>query len=209
MATPTPSAEQFLELAIRHVNANQGERAMVLCELAVKAHPLHPAVRQLLAQLQFDTGSLDEAATHIAASLAVRPDHAPSLFIAGVVARVQGRLVDAAQALSQAAMIAPTHEKVWFELALVRQDLGDFDSAAEALQHLLRIAPPRAEVEVNLGIVLQEAGRVEEALLAYSRAYRLCEDTFGRIAHALSTPSAGRLWLNLDDLHAALRGQAA
>jgi len=209
MSTPSPSAEQFLELAIRHVNAGQPERAMVLCELAVKAHPSHPAVRQLLAQLQFDTGRLDDAARHIAASLVARPDHVPSLLIAGLIARAQGRLVDAARVLSHAAKLAPTHDKVWFELALVRQDLRDFDGAAEALRHLLRTSPPRAEVEVNLGIVLQEAGHMDEALCAYGRAYRLRADTFGRIAHALSTPGAGRLWLNLDDLHAALRGQPA
>ena len=134
-----------------------------------------------------------------------RPDHAPSLLVAGGVARAQGRLADAAHALSQAAALAPANDKAWFELALVRQDLRDFDGAAEALRQLLRVAPPRAEVEVNLGIVLQEAGRMDEAMEAYGRAYRLREDTFGRIAHALSTPSAGRLWLNLNDLHAALR----
>ena len=207
MRTSTPSVEQLLELAIRHVNAGQPERALVLCELAVDAYPTHPAVRQLIAQLHFDTGKLNEAATHIAASLAVRPDHVPSLLIAGVVARAQGRLADAAQALSLAAKLAPTHEKVWFELALVRQDLRDFDGATDALRQLLRIAPPRAEIEVNLGIVLQEAGHMDDAMRAYGRAYRLREDTFGRIAHALATPGTGRLWLHLDDLHAALGGQ--
>jgi len=202
-------AEQFLELAIRHVNAGQSDRALVLCQLANDAYPSHPAVRQLLAQLHFDIGHLDDAAMHISASLATRPDHVPSLFIAGIVARAQGRLIDAADTLSNAAQRAPLHDKVWFELALVRQDLRDFDGAAEALRHLLRIAPPRAEIEVNLGIVLQEAGRMDEAMSAYGRAYRLHEDTFGRIAHAMSTPGTGQLWLNLDDLRATLRSQPA
>ena len=161
----------------------------------------------MLAQLHFDSGQMEAAATHIAASVAARPHHAPSLFIAGRVARAQGRLVDAAAALSDAVRLAPTHDKAWFELALVRQDLCDFNGAADALQQLLRIAPPRAEIEVNLGIVLQEAGRMDDAMRAYGRAYRLREDTFGRIAHALATPGTGRLWLHLDDLHAALRGQ--
>ena len=209
MSKPPPSAERFLELAILHVNAGQAERAMVLCELAVQAHPAHPALHQLLAQLQFDTGRLDAAAAHIATSLAGRADHVPSLYLAGVVARAQGRLADAAQALSHAAQLAPTHDKVWFELALVRQDVRDFEGAVDALQHLLRIAPPRAEIEVNLGILLQETGRMDDAMQAYGRAYRLRADTFGRIAHALATPGHGRLWLNLDDLHAALRGQPA
>ena len=69
--------------------------------------------------------------------------------------------------------------------------------------------PARAEVEVNLAIVLQEAGRMDEALRAYGRAYRLREDSFGRIAHALSAAPVGRLWLDLDVLRHALRGLPA
>jgi hypothetical protein len=44
---------------------------------------------------------------------------------------------------------------------------------------------------------------------AYARAYCLREETFGRIAHALATPSVGRLWLRLDDLRAELRALGA
>jgi tetratricopeptide (TPR) repeat protein len=95
--------------------------------------------------------------------------------------------------------------QAWFTLALVRQDRHDFAGAAAALRQLLRVAPPRAEVEVNLGIVLQEAGKLDEALAAYGRAYRLREDSFGRIAHALAAPGCGRLWLDLDELRECLR----
>lgn len=238
MSSPPASVEQLLELAIRLVNAGQASRARQLCEHARTQYPPHPAVLQLLARLQLEAGAPEDAGASIAESLALRPDHGPSLLLAGDVARANGdiakalihheravallpgreqplhalgltlkaagREAEAAQALRQAAALAPAHGGIWFELALLLQDLRDYEGAADALRQVLRVSPPRAEVEVNLGIVLQEVGRVDEAMQAYGRAYRLNADTFGRIAHALATAPAGRLWLDLEDLRAAL-----
>ena len=178
MAAPVPSVEELLGLAVRHVNAGQGERARALGEHAARLHPPHPAVLQLLATLDLQQGAAESACVRAEASLALRPDHLPTLRL----------LADA-----------------WFQRSLAHHDDGQLDAAADALRVVLRLAPERAEAEVNLGIVLQESGRVDEAMSAYGRAYRQREDTFGRIAHALSAANVGRLWLRLDDLRAALR----
>lgn len=178
MAVPEPSVEALLGLAVRHVNAGQPDRARVLCEQAARVHPPHPAVLQLLATLDLQQGAPNTARARADASLALRPDHPPTVRL----------LADA-----------------WFQLALKHHDLNQRDKAADALREVLRLAPERAEAEVNLGIVLQECGRIDEAMCAYGRAYRLREDTFGRIAHALSAANVGRLWLRLDDLRASLR----
>ena len=101
--------------------------------------------------------------------------------------------------------LAPEHVSAWFQLALVQQDLQQLAAAIASLRSLLRLAPERVDAEVNLGIVLQERGRMDEAMRAYGRAYRLRADTFGRIAHALSTPRVGRMWLDLNALRVALQ----
>ncbi|MDB5731138.1 MAG: hypothetical protein JWQ03_1033, partial [Variovorax sp.] len=152
---------------------------------------------------------LEAALRHHAHALALLPDRAEAVHALGLTLQACGRLDEAQRTLARAADLAPAHGGIWFSLALVRQDLRDFEGAAHALRQVLRVAPPRAEVEVNLGIVLQEAGRLDEAMLAYGRAYRLREDSFGRIAHALSTSRVGRLWLNLEDLRVALQAAAA
>jgi predicted TPR repeat methyltransferase len=107
-------------------------------------------------------------------------------------------------ALERAVTLAPDQVEAWFKVSLVRQDLRDLDGAVAALERVLALSPQRVDALVNLGIVQQEAGRMDEAMRAYGRAYRLREETFGRIAHALATPAVGRLWLNLDDLRAEL-----
>lgn len=151
-----------------------------------------------------DKTALRELGRKIAMHVALLPGREQPLHSLGLALKAAGRQAEAAQALRQAAALAPAHGGIWFELALVLQDLRDFEGAADALRQVLRVSPPRAEVEVNLGIVLQEAGRMDEAMQAYGRAYRLNGDTFGRIAHALATAPTGRLWLDLEDLRAAL-----
>jgi len=236
----------LLQRAIAQVHAGRPDAARALCEQALAAAPAgagHPAIHQMLAVLCMQAADAPAARRHIQASLATRPDHLPSLKIAGDAARATGdwrdarrcyeqvlaqepgrpdvalALADALLALHDAAACervladlvgrAPSLHDAWFRLSLVRQDLGDFDGAIDALHRVLALTPHHAEAEVNLGIVLQETGRIDDAMQAYGRAYRLREDTFGRIAHALSTPRVGRLWLDLDTLRAALRAAAA
>lgn len=200
----TPHIADLVALAVRLVNANQPQRARVVCEQAVAAYPPHPAVHQLLAVLDLQSGRPADAAAHAALSLKLRPDHVPTLLVRGDAALAQRDLGAASQALERAVALAPDNADAWFKVSLARQDLRDLEGAIAALERAIAANPERAEALVNLGIVLQESGRVDDALRAYGRAYRLRAQTFGRIAHALATPDVGRLWLTLDDLRAEL-----
>jgi len=182
MSNAPASVEELLGLAIRHVNAGQRERARLLCDHALATHPPHPAVQQLLAVISRPVGDAAAAVELATASLGLRPGHAPTVRVAA---------------------------DAWSALAIARQARGDSAGEEQALRRALDLAPERAEAEVNLGIVLQERGAIDAAMQAYGRAYRLREDCFGRIAHALATGNVGRLWLNLDDLRAALRAAPA
>lgn len=170
--------ENLLGMAIRHVNAGKRDRARVLCEQAVATHPPHAAVQQLLAVIALQDGDATAATELANASLGLRPGHAPTVKVAA---------------------------DAWFQRSLARHDEGDLAGEMHALREVLRLAPERAEAEVNLGIALQDGGEIDAAMGAYARAYRLRDETFGRIAHALTTPNVGRLWLDLDALRAALR----
>ena len=200
-----PPITEMLDVAIRLANTGQRDRARLVCERAAEAHPPHPAVQQLLAVLAMQSGRAGEAHRHAADSLALRPDHAPTLAIAGEAALSLRLLEEAARLLERAVALAPAHVEAWFSLSVARQDLHLLDAAAEALERVLSLQPGRPDALVNLGIVRQEQGRLDDAMRAYGRAYRRHEGTFGRIAHALATPASGALWLDLDALKAALR----
>jgi len=200
---PAPSVEEILALAIRHVNAGQPDRALVLCEHALLQGP-HAGAHQLIAVLALQRGDAAAARHHATQSLALRPDHPPTLAVAGDASLALRDAAAAMLAFERVTVLVPANADAWFKLALARQDARDFDGAAAALREALRLKPDSPEAEVNLGIVLQEAGRIDEAMAAYGRAYRLRKETFGRIAHALATPSVGRLYLDLEDLRTAL-----
>lgn len=170
--------EELLALAVQRINAGDRVQASALCDQAMAVHPPHAAVFQLRAWLMLQDGAFAQAREHAARSLALRPDHGPTLALAGDIA---------------------------FELALQLQDGGDLAGAADALRSALGLKPHYAEAEVNLGIVLQESGDMAGAMQAYGRAYRLREDSFGRIAHALAAAATGQVWLDLDALRQALR----
>ncbi|HKX43647.1 MAG TPA: tetratricopeptide repeat protein [Burkholderiaceae bacterium] len=178
LLSPSSSVEDVLAAAIRCVNAGDRTRARQLCEQLVATRPPHPAVQQLLAVIELQNGDCAAAATLASASLALRPGHTPTLRVAA---------------------------DAWFRLSLARHAQGDAEGEMQALREVLRVAPQHAEAEVNLGLALQERGALDEAMRAYGRAYRLREDSFGRIAHALASVSTGRLWLNLDGLRNTLR----
>ena len=201
---PSPQIADLVALAIRLVNANQPARARIVCEQAVAAWPAHPAVHQLLAVLDLQAGQPASALSHATLSLRLRPDHLPTLLVLGDAALAQRDLPAASQALERAVVLAPDNAEAWFKVSLVRQDLRDLAGAIAALERVLATHPDRVDALVNLGIVLQESGRIDDALRAYGRAYRLRPQTFGRIAHALATPNAGRLWLDLEDLRCEL-----
>ena len=205
----TPHIADLIALAVRLVNAKQPERARIVCEQAVANWPAHPAVHQLLAVLDLQAGLPAPAREHATLSLKLRPDHVPTLLVLGDAALAQRDLAGASTALERAVALAPDQAEAWFKVSLVRQDLRDLDGAIAALERVLAAHPERVDALVNLGIVLQESGRLDDALRAYARAFRLREETFGRIAHALATPGVGRLWLDLDGLRAELRALGA
>ena len=211
MVTPqlpqAPQITDLIALSIRLVNANQPARARIVCEQALAMFEPHPAVHQLLAVLDLQDGHVAQAREHAVRSLVLRPDHVPTLLAMGDIALAQHDLRAASQSFERAVALAPDQPDAWFKAALARQDLHDLDGAIAALERVLAASPERVDALVNYGIVLQESGRLHDALRAYGRAFRLREETFGRIAHALSTPGTGRLWLNLDDLRAELRAQ--
>jgi tetratricopeptide (TPR) repeat protein len=213
MVTPqlpqAPQITDLIALSIRLVNANQPARARIVCDQALAMFEPHPAVHQLLAVLDLQDGHVAAAREHAVRSLTLRPDHVPTLLVMGDIALAQHDLRAASQSFERAVVLAPDQPEAWFKAALVRQDLHDLDGAITALERVLAASPERVDALVNYGIVLQERGRLDDALRAYGRAFRLREQTFGRIAHALSTPGTGRLWLDLDDLRDLLRALPA
>ncbi len=198
--------EYLLAQAIAAYNGGRVDIAANLCNELLRRDAAHAAANQLLAVVSLTRHQSEAAYRHICVSLQQRPDHLPSLKIAQQVARANleygvalqhaGQWELARDALQRCLHLDPKQVDAWFTLGLVQQDLRVWADAAEAFEQVLVLRPDLAEAAVNLGIVLQDSGAPDEAIQAFRTAYRLRPDTFGRIAHALTASSHGRLWLD-------------
>lgn len=112
-------------------------------------------------------------------------------------------------AMQRATAHRPASAAAWFQLGLLCHDLNDTAEAARALRTALAVQPDFHEAAFNLGVVLQEAGDIEQALDAYARSWAMRPAAFGRIAQALISPAAGRLWLHPSALRAELAARVA
>ena len=203
-----PHQPGLLQL-LGHIYLQQGnpKRAAECTDASLALRPAHGPTLLLAGDAARALGDLPAALKHHERAWRQTPQRADAAYAFGLTLRAAQRTAEAGQALARAVALDPARVDAWFALALAQQDLRDYAGAEKSLRQLLHIAPPRAEVELNLGIVLQESGQFDEAMNAYGRAFRINPETFGRIAHALTTPNIGCLWLNLDDLRGALAAQ--
>lgn len=126
----------------------------------------------------------------------------------GLMLRAAGEFVAAREAFTRATELPQAEAKAWYALGMTCQDLDDPAAAVSAYRMALARKPDFHEATLNLGAALQEAGDFDAALDAYAMAYRLEPDSFGRIAQAISSSRAGRLFLDPEDLRRCLSGRA-
>ena len=187
----TPQIADLVALAVRLVNANQPQRARIVCEQAVAAWPAHPAVHQLLAVLDLQAGHPARAATHAALSLSCAPTTCPRCWCWATRRSRSATCGRGRRRSSARSRWRPTEAEAWFKVSLVRQDLHDLDGAAAALERVLAIHPRARRRDRQPRHRAAGVGPLDDALRAYGRAYRARPQAFGRIAHALATPRSG------------------
>jgi tetratricopeptide (TPR) repeat protein len=131
--------------------------------------PDDPAVHQLAAVIALQRGEPGQAARSAAASLARRPDHVPTLVIAGRAAHVSDDLAAALAFFRRAMALAPGRGDAAFFACATLLELAD-PEAQVLLPRLLKQFPDDADGWRYLGGALQRAGQLEAALVAVTRA---------------------------------------
>lgn len=149
----------------------QGElaAASALCEQMLKSRPSDPAVQQLAATIELARGDGATAARWAASSLVHRPDHVPTLIIAGRAARLTGDLATAEERFRLAGALDPARAEPFFLLCITLLEEGKPEATA-LLKRLLEHYPDDADGWAMLGDALREARQPEAALIAFTRA---------------------------------------
>jgi len=153
-------------LALREGNLDAAE---AIARRLFENTPDDPAVNQLAAVIALRRGEIQQAVRSAAASLAGRPDHAPTLVLAGRAARASEDLAGAAAFFRRAGMLAPDRADAAFLTCVTLLEIGD-PKAGTLLPRLHEKFPGYAEGWGQLGATLQRAGKPEAALIAFTRA---------------------------------------
>jgi tetratricopeptide (TPR) repeat protein len=161
--------EPDLSKALSALRAGDLDAAYTIARRLLADTPNDPAVHQLAAVIALQRGEVEQAARAASASLARRPDHVPTLIIAGRAARASADLAAAAVFFRRAMTLAPERADAAFYACITLLERGDPEAQA-LLPRLLAQFPDDAEGWRNLAAALQKAGQPEAALVGLTRA---------------------------------------
>jgi tetratricopeptide (TPR) repeat protein len=169
MKEPTQSRESAFANALAELRAGRIEGAEVLCDRILDSAPHDPAAHQLAATIALQRGRFDEAVRWAISSLALRPDHLPTLIIAARAARAAGDLAQARMWLERAGQLAPDRPEPAFLSCMTLIETGD-EKATSVIEDLLLRFPIFVDGWRDLGNTLSKAGQPEAAALAFEQA---------------------------------------
>ena len=112
----------------------------------------------------------EDAARACRTSLVLRPHHAESLHLLGVLSYVDREFDVAARLLRRAAALSRKNSQYHSNLGGALQALGKLDEAAVRYRRAVALRPLFAEAHFNLGNLLRRQGKQREAIEAYGRA---------------------------------------
>jgi tetratricopeptide (TPR) repeat protein len=161
--------ESELATALAALQRDDLAAAEALTQRLLQEGPDEPAFHQLAAALALKRGHFDDARRAAAASLSRRPDHVPTLLLAGRAARAAKDPARALAFFRRAAELALDQAEPAFLTCATLLEQGDA-AAATLLPQLLERFPDDADGWGLLGDVLQSAAKPEAALIAFTRA---------------------------------------
>lgn len=181
------------------------EAAIVALDTALAAGPDDTTTILYKAEALIELGKLTEAETFLAPRQETTARPGAIAHSRGRIAYTDGRIEDARTHLERAISAEPGVANAWFRAGLVCHTLGDYADGAKRYDRAFELDRAMYEAALNGGICRQAMHQLDAAMHDYATAYKLEPKCLGRIAHALTTDSTGRLWLSFDGLAAELR----
>jgi len=143
---------------------------------AIRLDPRLNSARHNLANLYFQAGDFDKAATQFRAILKRRPDDLPTLQKLGESCLKTGMAEQAASCFRNLVKRDETNVTAIFYLGTANRALKKHNAARECFERVLELDADHFDAIFNLGNICRDNARPEEALAYYERAHRLRPD---------------------------------
>ncbi len=164
------SAEQAIELALRHHRAGDLARAEAIYRQVLAAQPDHPDALSLLGAVAHQVGRHDDAVALMRRAIAARGDVATFHNNLGGVLMALGRMDDAIKCLQRAVELNSSLTESWRNLGDALLDRGRFDESVAAFERAHRLEPHRPDILNNLAHALYTTGRTAASIEHFRKA---------------------------------------
>jgi tetratricopeptide (TPR) repeat protein len=190
---PQPgSLASTLSRALAALRNGDLDTADAICRELLLSAPDHPAAHQLSAAIALGRGDGTGAVRAASASLARRPDHVPTLIIAGRGARSSGNPRLAISFFRRAVELDRDRAEPAFLMCVTLLEVGDSEATA-LLPTLLERFPADADGWRVLGDALYSANKLEAALIAFARAATVAPSAALHLRRGTILRSLGRI----------------
>ena len=196
----------LLRLIRTHVNEKNFEEAERLLGRVNEVAPRSLMVQYTKAYIQFRKGNYEGAHEEALRILKAKPDHVPSLMLAGEAAYALGAFGQAQSHLRRVVERDPrnAYARKLFIMSLAKN--GDTQRALETAESELKKTPRDASLLVLAGDVALQAGDFTKATVYFEKAARLDQSSAGaRTGLAASRLGSGDMDRALADLEEAAR----
>jgi tetratricopeptide (TPR) repeat protein len=167
----------LLALGAATVARNRDYRSpLVIYQDTIDKNPRNWAAHTNLGNALAAVGRADEAVTHYARALQLKPDDARICNDLGVALAALGRTDEAIGHYRTALRLQPDDPTALNNLGLALTTLGRTNEAVAYYDRALRLKPDYAEAHNNLGSVLLTMGKTSEAIQRWEESLRLKPD---------------------------------
>jgi tetratricopeptide (TPR) repeat protein len=154
---------------------NRGDQAVALneYELAVKADPGSPLLRQRLAMLYVRANRLQDALEQVQKAVELAPQNVQARALHAGIISALGQDADAVAEYEVVLQLDPNNQEAHLFLGALYGKRGEFDRAVAVLEELTRLSPQSFLGYYYLGRVQAAAHNFDKAESAYKEALRL------------------------------------
>jgi tetratricopeptide (TPR) repeat protein len=140
-------------------------------------------------------GKAEEAAAHLRAVIAIRPDDWPAHLLLGDHEVVSGNLEAAAEQFQMVALRESNvalRAKAYADLGMVYRKMGQPLQAKQNLETSLQLVPSQPTIMVTLGLIAQKDGDLHTAVRLYTNAMAKQPTDVGYLLLAQALQDEGR-----------------
>ncbi len=167
---------QTLQIALKHHQAGQLQKAESLYQQILQENPVHSDALNLSGLIAHQTSNNAKAAELIKKAIQSNPKNPDYHYNLGIVLSSLGQWTEAIQAYRQTLSLKPDYFEALNNLGNILRKHGNTESAIEIYNKALKLQPDCAEIWNNLGNILNEQNQAENAIENYNKAIQLKPD---------------------------------